>query len=511
VKSIAPYIFDIKWVFRFLLILAIASLIPLLHIAQFTHPSADDFSYGSHTVGTWRTTASIPQTIGAAIDGTRYVYNNWQGSFVAVFLMTLHPAVFGEHLYFLGPIFIILGFVAATMFLLKVIFMDYFGADKYSYGIISMVFTFISVQFIFSPVEGFFWYNSAMYYTGFHSASLILFALALLWMKTDSPRAALAYCIAIPLLSFLVGGSNFVTALTSLLIMVLFFTYCLFIKRGKWLVPLIAAIAICTSLVIATIAPGNAVRQEHFQSMQPLLAIITSFEYGVTFIRLVIGAPIWFGFACIAPLIYKVARNSTFQFRYPPLVIAMLYGVYVSTFTPNLYSWSSFGPARVVNMNLFAFLFFFLFSIVYLAGYLSKKVKPVPTSRSKKKYRKSTTKSSFKEDLFIHPAFAGVMAICFTIACISVSFANVNSMASISATRSLVTGEARIFHYENLARREYLRDPEILHIEFHELTVAPHSLFFMDIEPDPTMWVNTAIAQFYNKDSVVLIPSSLEY
>ena len=106
------------------------SMLPLLLIARFAIPSADDFSYGYHTVFTWRETGSIIQTISAAVDGTRHFYNTWQGTFTAIFLMTLHPGIFAEELYMAGVIALILGYVVSTMFLLKIIFMNFLGADK---------------------------------------------------------------------------------------------------------------------------------------------------------------------------------------------------------------------------------------------------------------------------------------------------------------------------------------------------------------------------------------------
>ena len=482
------------------------SLIPLIYITRYSNPSADDFSYGNHTVHTWRETGSILQTLSAAVEGTRHVYNTWQGSFVAVFLMTLHPAVFNESLYMIGPIILLLGFIAATMLLLKVIFMDFLKIDKCSYGILAIVFTFISIQFVFCPVEGFYWYNSAMYYTGFHSVSLILFSLTLLSLKSVKIKQNI-YSIAVPTLGFLVGGGNFVTALTSSVIMALILTYCIFIKRCNWLVPLLGTLMVCSALVIAVLAPGNAVRQEYFQNMNPVLAILASFEYAFTFISLVISAPIWLAFACLVPITYKATQKSGFAFRHPILITGLMYGVYASTFTPNLYSWSSFGPARVVNINFFAFLFFMLFSIVYCNGSIYRYIKrkaPSPTVIKCKSKSKNVLNG-----LIENPILTSILVIFFIMGCVHASLADIDSITSISATRSLVIGEARTYHDEFLARLKILRNPKIRHAELHEFTVTPHILFHtLDITTNSSVWPNTALAQFYNKDSVVLIPNT---
>ncbi|MCL2499576.1 MAG: DUF6056 family protein [Defluviitaleaceae bacterium] len=501
-RFIVNYVFDRKWALLYVSIIFALSLIPLLYITRFSHPSADDFSYGNHTVHVWRETGSVTRLLSAAAEGTRGVYNSWQGSFAAVFVMTLHPAVFNESLYMFGPMLMLLGFVAATMFLLKVIMMDCLGMDKYACGIITVVFTFISVQFIFCPVEGFYWYNSALYYTGFHSLSLLLFSFILLSIRSENRRAVIIYTIAVPLIAFLVGGSNFVTALISTSIMALITMYCVIVKRGKWLAPSLGLIMICIALVISVTAPGNAVRQVHFTSMDPLLAIVRSFEYAFHFISLVIRAPIWLGFVALIPIIYGSLRNCAFRFRYPVWVVIVMYGIYASTFTPNLYSWSSYGPARVVNINFFAFLFFLLFSIIYICGsiasYSNQKTQLTSRVRSKK-----TRQSSVIEN----PIITAVLALAFLTVCVHALIRDTNSMTSISAAGSLITGEARTFHEENLTRREILLNPNIRDAELLEFSVKPRVLFHtLDITPDPTVWPNTSLADFYNKDSVTLIP-----
>ena len=496
-KTAGHPILDRKRICRYILILFLLSLIPLLLIARYNHPCADDFSYGNHTVATWRETGSLTQTISAAAEGTETVYNTWQGSFAAVFFMTLHPAIFGEYLYALVPVILILGFSAATMLLLKIILMDYLGADKYSYGIIAIVITFLSMQFLISPVEAFFWYNGAMYYTGFHILSLVVFSVVLLSIRADKMHDNIICAVLAVVLSFLIGGGNFVTALTSSVIMALFFAYRLIVRRGKWLIPLLGLLAMCAALFISASAPGNAIRQEHFQGMNPVAAIVMSFWYAVQFVIHFVRMPVYFAFGCIIPIIYKTARDSQFTFRLPGVVTALLYGVYASTYTPNLYAMSSLGMARVVNVNYYAFLIFLFLILVYWCGWISRKLPPAPAPVKGKK-------GNAKRDQSIQPGLTGILAACFLLGCVIVSGADTNAMTSVSAARSLITGEARAYHEEHLSRLELYTDPEIRQVEVSALTTLPHVLYFDDITPDPTDWRNTAIAAYYNKDSVVL-------
>ena len=495
--------------------LFVSSLLPLLLIARFAIPNADDFSYGNYTVFAWRETRQITQTISAAIEGTRSFYNNWQGTFAAIFFMTLQPGIFAEEMYFVGVIALIIGYAASTMFLLKVIFMNFLGADKFSYGIIASWFTFISMQFIYSPVEGFFWYNAGLLYIGFHSFSLILFAIVLLSLKAENKYVLVAYSTLIAVLSFLVGGGNYLTALTSSIILGLFVVYCLIWKRNRFFMPLIGLLLMCTSLMISVSAPGNMIRQALFEGFNPIFAILISFDVAYNIVTYLVQPMVWIAFACIVPLIYKITKDSNIKFRYPGLVTIMLFGVYASTFTPNLYAWAGLGEARVFNIYTLAILFFLLFSITYWCGWIAKNTRFASISLNRKKptpLKKTELEPTRKPNAALI-CIVSILIGILMIQGITQITNDPNSMMSVSAARSLRTGEARVFHDEYLFRLSILRNPEISDAVLPAFTAPPHVLFFGldDISTDPNHWINTSMAMFYGKDSVVLqSPAYLE-
>jgi hypothetical protein len=485
---------NIKQVYWGLLILSLVSLIPLLVITGYVHPSGDDFTYGRWAVHTWRESGSLLQTLAAAVEGTKSVYHSWQGSFVGVFLMVVNPAVFGDHLYKYGLIAVIIGFITATMFLLKVIFMDYLKADKYSYGVISLTTTFFSVHFMVSPSAGLFWYNSGMYYTGFHSLSLVMFALILKYMKTVKRRAA--YTVGISLLAFLIGAGNYVTALVTLVTVGIIVAYTLLIKRDKWLAPAIGMASLCVSFVISAIAPGNVVRNAPLVGMSAVPAVLHSFTYGVMFFYYTAVRFSLLLILVLTPLIYKVMKkyvseNNAFRFRYPVLVIALFYGVYASTFTPNLYTWATFGPTRVMNINLFALSFFMLLSVVYMSGYIAQK-------------KESFRILAWADHLLTRPTLSRALTIACACVLLTLPFFSINRIAGVSAAYSLITGQARVFHEENLVRRQQLEDPSLEHLEVPAFTNRPHVIFYAEFISDPNRWPNDSAADYYNKQSVII-------
>ena len=481
-----------KWMFWAILTLFILSLMPLLYIARYNHPSADDYHFASAPAHVWQATGSIIQTVKVSFEYMKEYYAYIQGTFVAVFFMGLQPLVFGENFYMVGSFLLIIGLAASTLFFLKVVLIDFFKTDIYTGGIIALAFTLISIQFIISPVEAFYWYTGSMFYILFHSAALVMFSLILLSQKTQKQSKTIICTVISSILAFLIGGGNFITALTATLILGLILVYRIALCRSKWIIPLVCFIFICISFTISAVSPGNDFRQQFFgERMDPLMAVLSSFRYSSLFITTHISAPVWIAFGCIATVIHRAVKNSGYSFRYPGIVTAILYGVYSSTFVPNLYTGASYGPLRVLNINYLSFLFFLLFSILYWCGWISRIMNnKVPANENLK-----AVKSVVHE----------VLVLCLIIGCfmsVSLSF---NTISGISAMRSIMTGEAAKYHSEHIRRREIVRDPRFPNVALNALTFQPYTIFFDDITPFTTHGANVAMAGFYGKESIRLM------
>lgn len=85
------------------------SLILVLWIGFYDVPSADDFTYGAGMHQVWKNTGSLLEVLRAAAQSVRGWYLVWQGTFSAIFLMCLQPAVFDAGLYRMVPILMVGG------------------------------------------------------------------------------------------------------------------------------------------------------------------------------------------------------------------------------------------------------------------------------------------------------------------------------------------------------------------------------------------------------------------
>ena len=100
----------------FLVLLFIASLIPIALISRYNYPCADDFGFSAYSHIAWQETHSIPSVLGGAVRTVVERWFGWQGTFSSIFVMALQPAIWGESFYCLVPWIMIGTMSASTLF-----------------------------------------------------------------------------------------------------------------------------------------------------------------------------------------------------------------------------------------------------------------------------------------------------------------------------------------------------------------------------------------------------------
>ena len=134
-RLIIPY----KAVFIILLILVVLLLIPLFVLAGYSVPAADDFSFSCETHAAYLRGGGLFSLIAAAAAKTAEVYESWQGTFSAVFLMAFQPSVWGFRFYFLTAWLMILPLAAGVFLLSLRVFSGIFESPKSLSGIVALV------------------------------------------------------------------------------------------------------------------------------------------------------------------------------------------------------------------------------------------------------------------------------------------------------------------------------------------------------------------------------------
>lgn len=483
----------------FVSIAFVLSLIPLILIARYDHPSADDFTYGLLTSQAWASTGSILNVLSAAFKTVHDTYFNWQGSFSGVFMMAVQPAVFGENLYILTPLLTLSIFLFGALFLGKVILMDYLKADKWSFLVIGFVTAAMSLNFLPSPVEGIYWYNGAFYYTGFYALSLVVFGLVLRYYRAKSRKAMVIKAVLMILFSFAIGGGNYTTALVTALVLTLLTVLGLLHHQGMRVIfPAAAMLSNVAALVISLAAPGNAVRKSHFTHTPSVMdAIFDSLKTAWIYISYWTTLPVIVCLLFLIPLIYQIVRAVRFSFHFPLLILLISFGVFSSQFTPPIYALGYSGPSRLLNVIYFSYYIFMLVNMFYFTGWFIRQFRRKETKAAEQ--APNLKLSSLKEKYRI------LLLVCFTVLFSAgcMGWNRVRTMTSVSAAISLKNGQAAKYDREANQRLKIYRSSRQKNVVVSKFSEKPYVLCFNDIEKDPSNWRNTAITKYYNLKSVV--------
>lgn len=353
------------------------SLVPMLELARYAIPMADDLGYG---VPVYYAVQNGQSILGAVWDNILYTYQNWQGTYSSVVLFSLQPAVFGEEYYF-WTTYIMLAVTALPVFFALWSVKD---LPRWAVLVLGGMISLLSVQGLPSPGEGIYWWNGAAHYMVFWSLGVvgILLQLRLLGKEKASSIRRWLWTALCCLVAFLVGGGNYCTALVYALASLAVTLLGAYLHRPKCakcdlLVTLFAA----GGLALSVAAPGNAVRQALFEPMDPMTAILRSFEDAIADITVwtderMVSALLLSSLLFALALRKNTNRHLTFPF--PLLIAAGGFCAFAALYTPPLYAMggASSDPMRIKNIIWLAYLFLMFGSVLYLTGWITYRFKP---------------------------------------------------------------------------------------------------------------------------------------
>lgn len=355
------------------------SLVPMFFIARYDLPLGDDVIYGGAVTKALAKDASLSSAFSAAAGVVTEKFTSWQGTFSAIFLMALQPGVFGLGYYQITPYLMLGALIASTLFFTYTLICSILGLSKRVWLTLGSVLAFFSIQLCVSPREGFFWYNGAVYYTLFHSFLLVLATLVLRLFRAPRAWVRAVFAALGVLLSAVISGGNYATAMICFELLVCAVGYSVYRKQYR----LVAAFALMllvfgAGMLVSVSAPGNAVRQADviasgYTPSGPVMSVVLSLALGGA---MAVG---WFDLASVVVILLTVLlvgpalRRPEWKFRYPLLVVAFLFCVFASQFTPSVYAATSPGPYRLRNVAYFVYLLIVALSAAYVTGWAQRR------------------------------------------------------------------------------------------------------------------------------------------
>lgn len=495
--------FDNKKIAVGMAVIFAATLLPMLMVAQYSHASADDFGWNAGMRReVWNTTHSLWQLFKVAVQNTAGMYSGWQGTFTTTFIQAFQPEIFNVKAYFIVPYLIMPFFFGGSALLLYYILVKLLKISKPIYAIVTFLYLLITVQYIPSTGEAFYWFNGAVAYTLAYAAAIFCIYFSLRYILEKKKRhLALAVFTA-----FFVGGGNYL----SLVLLPLLLILLLFLFSGKirhtWHLLLPLAVFGVTAIVNMK-APGTTVRGGAGFGFDMGRAVTT------------IGRAVYNGtksvlndylrnpvivLCVVFMLIFLVAgmvkNRYDFPFKYPVLFVGMTLGSYFAMYAPTYYAGVGAPFGRMCNLISFWFELGLILDIVYVTGFFLRVIRKraEKTSAGKGKWDHLCDKCLTLWDTY------KIYILAVTVLFIAVHPDWYEMSATKRTTDYLVSGEAAQFGKEMDARYELYLNDEIKDVVVEPLSVSAGTLFSYDVVEDPAEWPNTAVAEFFHKDSVRL-------
>ncbi len=464
-----------KYLYIFLSIALLISIIPLVYVSFYSRPSADDYGY---SINLYRYISSgnfnIFGLIKKAIEVDIHFYNNWQGLYTSAFLLAFQPSIFGEKYYCVGAILLLIISFLCVLYFIKTVF-KILKIERYYIFLSILIFVFLYQQ-LPNLTEGLYWFNGAWNYMPFFFLSLVNMGLCLKYLFIKNRKK---YIVLSCLLSFVISGGNHVTSFMNILLLMVIVGYGIYKEKKAVILPLLFAIV---GFILMYIAPGTAIRQAHFsnpsiiETLKQVIYRSYSFtsEYFTRSCVLYLLAIILFSI-----FVYKKDYFKDDCFKLSPIIYLFIaWVIFCGMLAVPYYAMGWWGEGRVCDVTwLFEAVSLTLIAI-YSTWYILYKYFEV---------------KEFKDDLFINLVFAGLvlMSSCW----FDCNF--------IDALKGLTSGEAIAFARAYDERIDKIKNSNK---ESVYVSTLPDSnlLKFSDISND-SGWVSGSFSEYYNADEIYVI------
>lgn len=474
-----------KWKPYIFLAVLLASLVPLVWLGRYNYPTGDDYYYGAEAHLVWQQTGSIPQAISAACAGVAKSYQDWQGTYSALFLMYLAPNAFSNTAYHLVTFVVLLLLCGSIFYLLRPLVCRFLPGTDGDWITISSVLSLLCVQTVVFQSDSFYWYNGSMYYTGFFAVTLFFLGTLLRYLYNGKKILLLPLL----LLAVFLGGGNYVSLLPCMLLVVTV-TFLLLLRKNKkaYLCGITSAVLLL-SFAVSAMAPGNHVRQDGMWKIPAWKAIAKCLLQGIRYTFA--WTRLWWFLAALLllPVFLRILqkKNGGF-FSHPILFTGYSYGLFCSMSCPLFYTMNSTGPGRAVAIVYYTFLLISFAVFFYWLGFVIRKLQ-------------MRQNASEKKAVFGKVKFARYLAMLLLLS--GILFTGLwQETSTAKAIRVLTSGEAAAYAAEYEARLLLLNDPEAADVVLPPFTHQPAMIYTGDLPGDPEDPTSQKTAQYFGKHSL---------
>lgn len=466
---------------------------PLLVLAKYDYPTADDWSFGKYVYQAIRDGGGVTEVF-HAISQT-ITSNVWEPRFSSVLFASIQPAAFGEHFYRITPYLMIGSVILAQILLLRECIAG--QAKENCRLVLPIAIPMVIIQLLYCPCpeESFYWYTGAINYTFVYSLSLVLTAIYLKIAAQElGTGKRIAYTILACLLAVLVGGNNFATSVSAMCLLLCLQLVFLIYQRGAfrrtWIITVIETLSVLkcmTSPLTLNRLDGNF---GGTTVNSPVMAILLSFER--TFLNIIswTNLKVLLMILLILPFLWKAVRKMNASFRLPGVFTALSFGIYASQATATIYVDGTMGGGRQGAILWYFYVLWLVANVMYWCGWIAKCVM--------KAEKAERTDEFLKKYLLRYCTAAGALLAA------AVLFGNVQGTSSYRAYRMWRNGWAQAYAAGWEERLKVLKDDSVKNPVFEPLNYV-ELIMYTDLQPeDGYVWVNGACAEYYGKESITV-------
>ena len=472
-KKALNTVWDYKYVILAYAVILVLT-IPLFSLCKSAVPSADDFVYGMPARKAFVETGSVLSAVQAAGKRTFESYLTWQGTYSSIFIMSLHPAVFSLKLYRFAAFMLIVITFICPMFLAYCLNRHIFKNNNKITYILAACYSFLTLQFWTSALEGIYWFNGAWYYTFSFEMLIVMIAVTIIFEKTQSKKARIASYVLMLAFSVFLGGTNY----PQLLLMTVgysFFILLIFIRRNpkKWMYA-INWVVLGVFIAVNAFAPGNMTNYaKHINLKYTALCMVENFTAEFSSnpaVSLTLAVML-----LSLPLIFKMVKSAQIKFIKPYLLVLASFFMLFSMYTPSAFIFHNAGPPRQENVRMMVMLLLVYINAINISGYYISK---------------------YEEKKFsLNPVIAGILL--FVLLGSAFTGGKIMNAWSIRAQYSILGLEVSNFTVKMNEAFSKLEDGDIKSVD---LSGLPTNEMLMS---DKNSFINYDVGGFYGKEKVI--------
>ena len=430
-------------------VLFVLMLIPLVLVALYNYPADDDFAYTAEASVTWVRTHSPIATIKAILAKMTSDYLTHFGLFMHPIFNATNALIFDLNLYFLNNWYMLALVCLLCGYLLKGVLVHWLGADKSTFWIVYTALMILVLQFMPCIGEGVYWHAGSNH----TFSALMLLALLGLLTRCHLPQSrgrAIWRIFWITVCCACVGAVEYSTLLGGTLTIVLLAFWAFTAKSKSRPYFVYALVVLAVVLLIFAISPGNAIRQDKVgEPMNPVTAVIVTVLDSFDLAGKWLSPHLFAMLMLIIPAMWKPLKESKLTFKHPLLWFITGYGLFSAAMVPGVYSTYGYDTGRYLNVLWLYFLLMVLGSVLYLEGSLIRWLEKQESEEAQAALKATGSLGQRYTSLYL--------ALCLFFLGMGGFSVTIMNTSSISATKSMLTGEAASFRRQMAEREEYIR------------------------------------------------------